>query len=58
VHAGNLGDIGEDFHNLGFREAVLQPSVHKVDQTAAGTILHQQEYLVASAFNCEAWESM
>jgi hypothetical protein len=33
--AAHLDDVAEDFQDLAFRQPVLQPGVHHVDDTAA-----------------------
>lgn len=49
VHAGDaLGYIGKNGKDLGLCQAVLQARVHKVDETAAIAVLHQEEDLVAA----------
>lgn len=50
VHTSDsLCDISKDVENLGFRQAVLQACVHKVNETPAVAVLHEQEDLVAAA---------
>lgn len=50
VHCGDaFADVGEDVEDLGLGQTVLQTGVHKVNQTTAGTVLHEQEDLVATA---------
>ncbi len=49
VHAGDaLSNVGKDAKDLGLRQAVLQASVHKVDEAATVAKLHEQEDLVAA----------
>ena len=51
MHAGNtLGSVGEDVENLWLGEAVLESRVHKVDEAASTTVLHEQEDLISAAF--------
>ena len=50
MHASNtLCDIPKDLQDLGLRESVLEPCVHKVDQTSSAAKLHEQEDLVSAA---------
>ena len=50
MHASNtLCDISEYLQNFRFRKSVLEPCVHKVDQTSSTAELHKQEDLVSTA---------
>lgn len=44
-----LRDVGEDLQDLRFRQPVLQPCIHEVDETTSRAELHQQEDLVSAA---------
>jgi len=49
MHASNsFGNIGEDFEDLGLCQPVVQSRVHKINQTTAVAIFHEQKHLISA----------
>ena len=50
MHASNtLCDIPKDLQNLWLRESVLEPCIHKINQTSSAAEFHEQEDLISTA---------